>query len=119
MRQSLLVMSTTLIVLLMVGCGSAQPDPQTGAVLATNKGCLACHAVDETTKIGPTWVGLYGSTVTLSDGSTLIADEQFLEESIVEPNAKILEGYSPYSMPGIDLGPEEVQSLVAFIKTVR
>jgi cytochrome c oxidase subunit II len=119
MRRKLLIPILLLMVLLASGCGSTQPDARSGEELAASKGCLACHAVGETNKIGPSWVGLYGSTVILSDGSTLTADDQYLEESISDPNAKILQGYTPYSMPGFNLDPEEIQSLIAFIKTVR
>jgi cytochrome c oxidase subunit 2 len=76
--------------------------------------------VDDTPgKIGPTWVGLYGSQVELNDGTTVTADETYLREAILDPSAKIISGYTKGSMPGISLTEEEVDSLVAYIKTLE
>jgi len=83
------------------------------------KGCTACHAVDDTPRIGPTWVGLYGSQVELDDGSSVSADEAYLVEAIEEPNAKIVKGYALGSMPAIPLTEEELNVLVDFIKSVK
>ena len=104
---------------LLVGCGPTTGEAIKGEDLAVMKGCMACHAVDGSLKIGPTWVGLFGSQVSLNDGTTLLADEAYLEESILEPNAKIVEGYSPSSMPVVDLTPSEVQTLIDYIKSVK
>jgi cytochrome c oxidase subunit 2 len=119
MKRLILVTNTLAIILLVAGCGSVQPGPGTGGNLVASNGCLACHSVGKTSGVGPAWSGLFGSTVTLSDGSTLTADEVYLEESIIDPNAKIVAGYSPYSMPSVYLVPEEVQSIIAYIKSLK
>jgi cytochrome c2 len=101
-------------------CGSPEPNPEAGQNLAVTKGCSACHAVDDTpNKIGPTWVGLYGSQIELDDGTFVTADDAYLRESILEPSAKITKGYSKGSMPGISLTEEELNSLVAYIKSLE
>ena len=100
-------------------CGSVDVGPEAGQNLAVIKGCAACHAVDETPKIGPTWVGLYDSQVELDDGSFLLADETYLMESIKDPNAKIVNGFSKGSMPLVSLTDDEVNALVAYIKSVK
>ena len=101
-------------------CGSAAgTSPEAGQNLALQKGCAACHSVDETDKIGPTWVGLYGSQVELADGNFVTADEGYLTESIKTPNAKIVKGFSKGSMPPNSLTDEEINSLVAYIKSVE
>jgi len=101
-------------------CGStAGISPEAGQNLALQKGCAACHSVDETDKIGPPWVGLYGSQVELVDGIFVTADEDYLIESIEDPNAKIVNGFSRGSMPLVPLVDEEVNSLVAYIKSVK
>lgn len=93
-----------------------------GQQIATRAGCVACHSVDGSSVIGPSWQGLAGSTVTLADGSTVTADDAYLEESIVSPDAKVAEGFQPGIMPqdfGTRLTPEEIQSLIAYIKTIQ
>ena len=103
----------------ITGCGVSQPDPFAGKDLAASKGCLACHPADTSTKIGPSWVGLYGSQVNLNDGTSVVADDAYLEESILDPNAKIVAGYTPYAMPAIPLTDLELRSIVEYIKTIN
>ena len=101
-------------------CAGMDTSPEAGQNLAVLKGCTACHAADDTpNKLGPTWVGLYGSQVELNDGSFVDADEAYIIESINEPNAKIVKGYSKGSMPGISLTEDELKALVAFIKSLE
>ena len=64
-----------------------------GEQLATALGCVGCHTIDGSVLVGPSWLGLFGRTEQLSDGSTAVADEAYLRESIVAPNAKIVEGF--------------------------
>jgi cytochrome c oxidase subunit 2 len=113
-----------LCISLLAGCESAESDALEGgaiegADLAVMKGCMACHAIDDSVKIGPSWLGLFGSQVSLDDGTTILADEAYLKESILAPDAKIVQGYSPYSMPVVDLTPSEVQILIDYIKAVK
>lgn len=85
-------------------------------------GCLGCHSTDGAGKSGPTWKGLYGSSKTLEDGSTVTADEAYLRESILSPNAKIVRGYPSGAMPADYQGrisPEELEALIAYIKNLR
>lgn len=79
--------------------------------------CMACHSIDGSEGLGPTWQGLWMSEVPLEDGSTVTADEAYITESIREPNAKIHEGYQPV-MPEFDLSDEEVANVIAFIQTL-
>ena len=83
-----------------------------GARLFVSYGCVQCHS-----KIAPTMAGLYNSKVSLSDGTSVIADEDYLRESILEPAAKIVAGYAP-AMPSYSgrLSDEQLMQLVAFIK---
>ena len=101
---------------------AAQTPEGKGALLAKSKGCLACHSVTSTPlESAPTWFGLFGSTVTLEDGSTVTADEAFLRESIVDPLAKIVQGYGP-TMPatyGTLLSEEEIANIIAYIMTLK
>src|SRR5690606_33223389 len=58
-------------------------------------GCESCHTTDGVTKTGPSFKGKYGSTETLVDGSTLVIDDNYIRESVLEPNAKIVQGFVP------------------------
>lgn len=93
-----------------------------GAELAQEKGCLACHSLDGSRGVGPTFKGLYRKQTSVrKDGKllTLTADEAYLRESIRTPNAGIVDGYQPL-MPVIgELKEEEVAALVEFIKGIK
>lgn len=89
-----------------------------GRQLAQSQGCMGCHTADGSQSVGPTWKGLYGSTEELEDGSTVTVDEEYLRESIVDPNAKIVKGFPP-SMPAYgQLSDEQIQALIAYIKSL-
>ncbi len=89
---------------------------QRGEQLAKDRGCQSCHKL-EGAGIGPTWVGLYGSTVTLEDGSTVVADDAYLHRSIEDPSAQKAEGFD-VAMPQVDLDPDEIDDLVAYIRSL-
>ena len=89
---------------------------QRGEQLAKDRGCQSCHKL-EGAGIGPTWVGLYGSTVTLDDGSTVVADDAYLHRSIEDPSAQKAAGFD-VAMPQIALDPDEIDDLVAYIRSL-
>lgn len=84
-----------------------------------NAQCAACHTTDGSTGVGPTWQGLWMSEVTLADGSTVTADEEYITESIREPNAKVHEGFNEGIMPAFDLSDEEISQVIAFMQTLE
>lgn len=92
-----------------------------GAQLAKDTGCTACHATDEKRLVGPGWGGLYNSKVKLADGSTVVADAAYLKESILQPNAKVVEGYSAGIMPAYNtmLKDDEVNAIVDYLRTLE
>jgi cytochrome c oxidase subunit 2 len=91
-----------------------------GEAIAVVNGCDACHSIDgAASNLGPTWFGLAGSQVTLSDGTTVIADDDFLFESIKDPQAKIVAGFENQLMPTFGFTDEQIADLVAYIKTLR
>lgn len=95
------------------------PDPARGEKLYNELGCKACHSIDGSAGVGPTWKGLWGETVTLTDGTTLIADEAYITESIRNPGAKIVAGFQPGAMPAFNLSDAEIADLIAFIQTLK
>ena len=98
-------------------------------------GCVACHTIDGTPGVGPTWQGLYQRQEQLTDGSTITADDAYIINSINEPNAQIVVGFNPNIMPqnyleqfttreqeieaaeAIDL--DITADLIAYIKTLQ
>ncbi len=87
-------------------------------------GCMACHSTDGSMlgKVGPSWKGLFGSMRKFSDGTSAVADEAYVRESIIEPSAKIVRGFekSESGMPiyGGVLTDSQIASVIEFIKTL-
>ena len=94
-------------------------DVARGKRLAQDKGCLGCHTVDGRDQVGPTWKGLYGKTETLEGGGKVEVNDEYLEESIARPNAKEVQGFLPDIMPAIELNREEINAIIAYIKSLR
>ncbi len=91
---------------------------QAGKEAAVRRSCVGCHGragEGGAGNAGPKWVGLFGSTVMLDDGSTVVADRDYLVESIVDPRARQVAGYAQ-KMP-VDAVPEaDVLAIVQYIE---
>jgi cytochrome c oxidase subunit II len=98
-----------------------EPDARRGEQLYTELGCQACHSLTGAVGVGPSWRGLYGQTNhPLADGSTVVVDEEYLYESIVAPNAKIVAGFNANAMPSYSyLRDSQIYDLIEFIKTLE
>ncbi|HVN15030.1 MAG TPA: cytochrome c oxidase subunit II [Anaerolineales bacterium] len=95
--------------------------PDAGKALVNKFGCLACHTVDGTPKIGPTWFGLYGSKVELSDGTTITANDAYIKQSILQPASQVVKGFSPMSFNAQALGvtDQQISNIIDYIKTLK
>ena len=103
------------------GEDTADQDPvELGRQVSQESGCLACHSVDGSESIGPTWLDLYGSERNLADGTTVTADQEYLREAVVDPQAKIVEGYENLVMPptGASLTDQEIEAVLAYIASL-
>jgi len=103
--------------------GSFPQDPiSLGERLAKNNGCFACHSVDGSDGVGPTWKGLFGSENSLVSGEKIIVDDSYLYESIVNPNSQIVLGF-PANVMAQNYSElfteEEINNLIAFIKSLE
>lgn len=101
----------------------AQADPATrGQIIAQNAGCLSCHSVDGTERVGPTWLGLYESEQVLQSGETVEVEEGYLFTAIVDPNMHIPQGFPPNVMPqnyGEMLTNEQIFDIIEYIESLR
>lgn len=97
---------------------AATPEGR-GQALVAASGCVACHSINGAEGIGPTWLGLSGHEVRLSDGSVVTADDAYLHESIKAPQAKIVAGFENQLMPNYGFTDEQINDIVAYIKTLR
>jgi cytochrome c oxidase subunit 2 len=90
-----------------------------GEQLFRDLGCATCHLPDGKWR-GPSLVNLAGGAVKLADGRTVTADDNYLRESIVNPQAKIVAGYPPL-MPVFQgmVSEEQVMALIAYIKSPK
>jgi cytochrome c oxidase subunit 2 len=88
-----------------------------GKELFQTAGCAACHSIDGSPGVGPTVKGLYNRETELADGSTVKADEEYIEESIRKPNAQIVKGFQPL-MPEVPLTHDQVDDLVEYLETL-
>lgn len=84
-------------------------------------GCVSCHvsAGDSASVRAPALAGVFGSTIGLRTGARVFADEAYLRESIVEPNAKIVQGYEAV-MPSFrnQISEPELNELVEYVKSL-
>ena len=89
-----------------------------GQALFQQLGCSTCHRSD-TQGRGPNLVGVYGKPVQLEDGRTVMADENYVRESILSPAAKVVAGFKPImpTFQGI-VSEEQVNALVAYVKSL-
>jgi mono/diheme cytochrome c family protein len=108
---------------------TTRPVPVTAALVARGKslyqsdGCAACHSLSGSAGVGPSFKGLAGSSVSLTSGQTVTADDAYLEHSISDPDAQIVKGYRAGVMPAaiasynLSGKPADIRALVAFIKS--
>ncbi len=95
-----------------------QPPAMIGAELYKRKGCGQCHSVDGSANTGPTWKGLYGTKRVFTDGSSAVADENYLRESILDPGKHVVKGFDPV-MPRTSISDREIDMIIAYIKSLK
>ena len=101
-----------------VASAAAAAGPN-GEQLFKDFACLTCHLANGSGR-GPSLVSVAGSTVHLADGRTVVADDNYLRESILNSQAKVVQGFTPI-MPVFQgmLSEEQVLSLIAYIKSMK
>ena len=109
----------------VIGDESSDPKEMSladkGKEIYKTRACIGCHSLDASKTAGPTWKGLYSATRNFTDGTTATADDNYLKESILNSNAKIVKGYAPNQMPSFQgqLTDDDVTAVIEFIKTLK
>ncbi len=102
----------------LMGGGAQGTIAETGQRLFQQFGCASCHRFD-TQGRGPNLQGVYGRPVLLDDGRTVVADDNYVRESILQPGAKVVAGFKNImpSFQGI-VTEEQLLALVAYVKSL-
>jgi cytochrome c oxidase subunit 2 len=96
---------------------------QRGEKWSKEYACSACHSIDGTVGppyVGPTWKDLYGNTRKFADGTSAVADEEYIRHSVMKPGDQVVEGY-PNAMPtnlAERVSYEQIDDLIAYIKSL-
>jgi cytochrome c oxidase subunit 2 len=98
---------------------AGQSPVDAGRILFERLGCASCHLAGDLSR-GPDLIGLYGNEVKLADGRTLTADEEYLRESILNPGAKVVEGFEAL-MPSFagQIEDQDLANLIQYIRTLK
>jgi len=96
------------------------PLAELGEQLYRKKACFTCHTIDGARLVGPTLKGIFRNTVQHADGSAAVVDENYIRESLLSPQAKIVDGFTPV-MPTYQgqLSDREIDGIAAYIKALK
>lgn len=90
-----------------------------GQVVYRNN-CISCHSVDGSPNIGPTWLNAYGVQRAISGGTSVLVDENYIRESILYPQAKIVAGYEGQVMTAFAglLSDDDINGVIAYYRSL-
>ncbi|NDJ78290.1 MAG: c-type cytochrome, partial [Chloroflexi bacterium] len=89
-------------------------DPAAGEVVYNNNGCIGCHALDDTAGVGPGLAGIGVTAATRVEGQSA---EEYLRQTMLEPNAYVVENYQPIMPPYDSLSDDDLNNLIAYLLT--
>ncbi len=100
--------------------GGTIPPAEAGLKVVGMFGCLQCHSTDGSQKVGPSLKGFWGKEVEIQGQSPVVVDEQYLRESLLEPNAKVRLGFEA-KMPSFkgQIKDEWIDYIIAYIKSIQ
>ena len=91
-----------------------------GMQLVEEYGCNTCHSTDGTTLVGPTWQGLYGTQEELEDGTSATVNDEYIRESILTPDLKVVKGFTAGLMPAtLGVKDDEIPHIIEYMKSLR
>ena len=93
---------------------------EAGAKLYQSKACVTCHSIDGRPGVAPSFKGRFGKMENLANGETVLVDENYIRESILHPQAKVVAGFQPV-MPTFQnvLTDRQIDALIAYIKSLQ
>jgi cytochrome c oxidase subunit 2 len=119
MIGSVVVMEPTEYQAWLSGGPTSDSPAATGEKLFTSLACVTCHTGDAASR-GPNLAGVFGHEVELQGGGKVVADEAYLRESIVNPQAKVVAGFPPIMPPFQGMVSEEqLLQLIAYLKSLK
>jgi cytochrome c oxidase subunit 2 len=98
------------------------PLAKKGEKLFAVKACASCHSVDNpATKVGPSLFQKFGHEETMTDGAVVKMDENYIRESILTPNAKVVKGFPQGVMPTFQgqINENELNAIIEYIKELK
>jgi cytochrome c oxidase subunit 2 len=100
--------------------GEGESVEQFGEKVYKSFACNSCHNTDSSVKVGPGFGGVFGKTESFTDGSSATVDENYIRESIYQPNAKVVAGFTP-QMPSFagQINEDQLNALIAYIKSLQ
>jgi cytochrome c oxidase subunit 2 len=90
-----------------------------GETLVTQNGCQGCHSIDGSPGTGPTWLGIIGKQEEMIDGTVVTIDEEYIKESILQPQAKIVSGFESIIMPTYEFSDDQLSDIIAYMNTLK
>lgn len=96
------------------------PPAELGKKLYAQKACVTCHSLDGSKLVGPSFKGIFSNTPhEFEDGTSGVVDENYIKESVMYPQKKVVKGYPPV-MPAFEgqLNDEEMAGIIAYMKTL-
>ena len=100
------------------------PTGNNGQQIMKNIGCFACHSIDGSKLVGPSFKGIYGHQVSVMSGGAerqVAVDDEYIKRSIYEPNADVVVGFNKGLMQSYkgQLKDEDVAQIIEYIKTLK
>ncbi len=89
-----------------------------GQEIANSFGCTGCHTTTGEVTQGPSWLNLFGKTETLNDGTEVVVDETYIEESILDPSLKLVQGFEAVMPTFSTLTEGDIQDIAAFMQSL-
>ncbi len=90
-----------------------------GRTLFVKNGCPTCHSVDGSKGNAPSLKGVFGTLQPLTQGPDVMADENYVRESILRPQAKIVKGFTNTQMPLFVFKDPQTDALIAYVKSLK
>ncbi len=100
--------------------GGAVSPADLGERLYSQRNCKTCHSVDGAAGVGPTWKDLWMHPAQMTDGSTIVADADYIKQSILQPQAHIVAGFANGNMPSYEgqLDDDQIEGITAYIRSI-